>query len=677
MIRRRAIITPLGCWLLGVLAAAALFVLAIADLWWTGSSYPLAGQRTTVSYRVPAVGILLELDEKSLYSRGRQDIPAGSRVVEWPPGGKGRRVERFEVRAGDQVEHRDVSFLRALEEYRRPPSVGFMLGLAVLLLGTFVLASHAVRIFVTHGERMRTQLVLFVPLVFLLGVFKLLMVFTPISVFWLPLAALSISWSILHSRLLGVIIGLVGSLSAGALVPMDWALVTTLAAQAIVPPLVMSPLRKRRTTGLSWVAGVGAALVAYAGYQVLIEGALPPADLKDWQRSGLAAILGAGIISPILAQGLRPLLGALLGVLSRARLMTLADLDQPLLRQVSAEAPGTWQHTLSMANMAEVVCNAIGANGTLVRVGAYYHDIGKSLAPKYFAENLKPGERSPHLDMAPEESAAVIFEHVADGLGLAREHGIPFAVQEFISTHHGDGLLEFFWHKCQEEGNPRSLPEETFRYPGFPPQSREAAVLALVDAAEAAAKSIKDPTAEQIDDLVRRIIFAKLDNRQLDESGLTAPELATVAATLREILRSQFHVRPEYPWQKMARQESSAALQAPLEDNAAPPDPVSADPVSPQSPVEARGAEVSSGANVDDRPLPPQPAPGVEAGARGAPSDSLEPAPSEVLSMALQGDATGPRPRLDEPALRARARRAGDPPEEAPPEDLLDPDTVR
>lgn len=563
MIKRRATISPLGCWLLGVLAAASLFGVATADLWWSSLSYPLAGQRTAVSYRVPAVGILLELDERSLYTRGRVDVPVGSRVVEWPPGGRGRRVERFEVRAGDQVEHRDVSFLRALEEHRRPPSIGFALGLAVLLLGTFVLASHSVRIFMTHGERLRTQIVLFVPLLVLLALYKGVLVLTPISVFWLPLAALSISWGILHSRLAGAIVGLVGAVGAGALFPMDWALVTTLAAQALVPPLVMSPLRKRRTVGFTWLAGAGAALLAYTGFQVLIEGALPPADLRDWQRSGLFATLGAGLLSPLLALGLKPLLGVLMGTLSRARLMTLADLDQPLLRQVAAEAPGTWQHTLSMANMAEVVCNAIGANGTLVRVGAYYHDVGKCVDPKFFAENLKPGEHSPHLDLAPEESAAMIFQHVEDGIRLAREHGVPFAVQEFISTHHGDGLLEFFWHKCQEEGNPRSLVEEDFRYPGVPPQSRETAVLAVVDAAEAAAKSLKDPSADQIDDLIRRIIFAKLDARQLDESGLTAGELATVAATLREILRSQFHVRPEYPWQTRARDEASTPAPTP------------------------------------------------------------------------------------------------------------------
>jgi putative nucleotidyltransferase with HDIG domain len=214
-----------------------------------------------------------------------------------------------------------------------------------------------------------------------------------------------------------------------------------------------------------------------------------------------------------------------------------------------------------MANMAELAANAIGANGRLVRVGAYFHDLGKSLQPKYFIENLEPGETSPHDKLPPEVSCDAIFAHVTEGIVTARKAGLHERIIDFMHMHHGNGVLEYFWAKTREQNNPRNLSVEHFRYPGVPPQSRETAILSICDAVEAAARTLKKPEANAIDNLVQRIVYGKLHLGQLDESGLSMADLRRVAESLRDTIRHANHGRIEYPWQKA--QQSASASEAP------------------------------------------------------------------------------------------------------------------
>ncbi len=610
--------------MLGLVLASAMFAVATTDLALPAADPPGVGQVAPVSYRVPGVNMVQELDEKALYWRVRFEIPVGKRLT-----------------AGE------VKRLRALEENRRPPGLGFALGLGGLLLALFVVASLSVRLFVRDGKLLRVQLLLFLPLVLLLAVAKVVFLLTPLSVFWIPLAAFSMTWAIMHTRIAGMVVGVVGAAAAATLFPLDLALAVTLAGQALVPPLLMDRVRKRRSPGTAWLGGCAVGLLSYVGYHWLVHSSLPTEDLRDLQRSGLLAVLGAAAMSPLLAYVLRPLLQPLLGVVSSSRLMKLSDLDHPLLVELAEEAPGTWQHTLAMANLAEVVCASIGADSKLARVGAYYHDVGKLTNPRYFAENLESGEISPHLELAPEESASFIFEHVTEGERLARRHKLPYAVREFIFTHHGDGLLEFFWHKCQEQGNPRDLPREAFCYPGIRPRTKETAVLAVVDAVEAASRTLRDPDADRIDSLVRRIVVGKLGAGQLDEAGLTGADLAGIISTLQEVLRSQHHVRPEYPWQKKERQDmvrraQGAAAQAADADPRATGE-MAREPAPSPAPGRVREPAPSPAPGRVREPAP-SPAPG-RVGlpvAEAAPEDQRSPA--EELSAALEGDLTGPVP---------------------------------
>jgi len=247
-----------------------------------------------------------------------------------------------------------------------------------------------------------------------------------------------------------------------------------------------------------------------------------------------------------------PIYQRLVGEITTGKLIALDDLSHPLLRQIAERAPGTWQHSLMMANLADIAANEIGANARLVRVGAYFHDLGKSLQPKYFIENLEPGEISPHDQLPPEVSCDAIFAHVTEGIVTARNAGLHERIVDFMHMHHGNGILEYFWGKTREQGNPKELSIDYFRYPGVPPQSRETAILAICDAVEAASRTLKKPDSASIDSLVQRIVYGKLHLGQLDESGLSMSDLRRVVDSLRDTIRHANHGRIEYPWQKEA-----------------------------------------------------------------------------------------------------------------------------
>ena len=269
-----------------------------------------------------------------------------------------------------------------------------------------------------------------------------------------------------------------------------------------------------------------------------------------------------------------PLFERALGEVPRGKLVELTDLNHPLLKRIAEKAPGTWAHSLAMANMAELAATAIGANALLTRVGAYYHDLGKSSAPQYYIENLHAGEPSPHDSLEPDVSADAIFAHCTEGVRLGRAAGIPEPVLDFMHMHHGNGLLEYFWHKNEQLGNPKRLSEKAFRYPGLPPQTKETGILAICDAVEAASRTLKSPTERDLTSLVQRIVFGKLRLGQLDQSGLTSSDLKALCNSLVDTLKNSFHVRIEYPWQKEERAaKAAAAAAAAPTDGAAPPAP--------------------------------------------------------------------------------------------------------
>ncbi|NIR46200.1 MAG: HDIG domain-containing protein [Gemmatimonadetes bacterium] len=252
--------------------------------------------------------------------------------------------------------------------------------------------------------------------------------------------------------------------------------------------------------------------------------------------------------STMLAAGFMPLAESITRQTTDQSLLELADLNRPLLRRLSLEAPGTYAHSINVANLAEAAAREIGANSLLTRVGVYYHDIGKVKKPQFFVEN-QPRGRNPHDKMKPATSANIVREHVKDGLEMSEEASVPEVVLAFIREHHGTQKIGFFMEKAAE-ADPRGVVEERdFRYPGPKPQSRETAIVLLADSVESAARVLQDPTPESIEELVDRIVGLKMAEGQLDEAPLTLREISVVKAQFVKVLTGMYHHRLDYPLQ--------------------------------------------------------------------------------------------------------------------------------
>jgi hypothetical protein len=228
--------------------------------------------------------------------------------------------------------------------------------------------------------------------------------------------------------------------------------------------------------------------------------------------------------------------------------MELSRPTHPLFRQLLLKAPGTYHHTLLVANMGEEAAERIGADGLLTRVGTYYHDIGKTMRPYFFAEN-RVGSVNPHERLDPRTNAQIVISHVTDGLELAERYNLPTAIRAFIPEHHGTGIVLAFYRmavKAAEESG-QTVDEEDFRYPGPKPRSKETAITMLADNCEARIRSAEPGSIEEMDRLIAETIKARLDQGQLDESDLTLRDLSEIRAAFLSVLKGVFHPRVKYP----------------------------------------------------------------------------------------------------------------------------------
>ncbi len=283
--------------------------------------------------------------------------------------------------------------------------------------------------------------------------------------------------------------------------------------------------------------GLALTLLALA----LIQGrtAVELATSIGWAGSNAA-------LSAVIAMGFVPVFEWFTGITTDQTLLEWADPNRNLLRRLSLEAPGSYAHTINVANLGESAANAIGAHGLLCRVGLYYHDIGKVLKPHYFVEN-QPEGRNPHDKLKPDTSGSIVREHVVEGLRLAKEEKLPDIVQAFISEHHGTQLISYFFERAKEEFGEENVDERDFRYPGPKPQSKETAIAMMADSIESATRVLQDPTSERVSDLVDGIVEGKRRDGQLDEAPLTLREIAVLKATFVKVLSGIYHHRIDYP----------------------------------------------------------------------------------------------------------------------------------
>ena len=254
-----------------------------------------------------------------------------------------------------------------------------------------------------------------------------------------------------------------------------------------------------------------------------------------------------GIVSSMIALGTLPLFESSFKIITPYGLAELADHNQPLLKRLQFEAPGTYHHSLMVSNLCEAAAEAIGANPILARVGAFYHDIGKLKRPLFFVENQSYfGIENPHKKLNPRLSKMVITAHPKDGVELAKEYGLPAVINNFILQHHGEGLASYFYNQAVQEEGIENVKEEQFRYTGPKPNMKETAILMIADAVESAVRSLKNPTSEEIEQIINKIIVERLNDGQLADSPLTLHDIKVIAATFSRILRGMQHNRIKY-----------------------------------------------------------------------------------------------------------------------------------
>ena len=306
------------------------------------------------------------------------------------------------------------------------------------------------------------------------------------------------------------------------------------------------------------------------GRPLVRRAAEAPGASHSWFRTHVAtnvglAVLGA-VLTAALAAILLPVVERVFHVPTDVRLLELANADHKLLRELAINAPGTHQHSYVMSSVATEAAKAIGANPLLVRIGAYFHDVGKLHAPHMFVENLR-GAPNPHDELDPVESARIIIRHVSYGLERAEAAGLPPQVCELITGHHGTRTLHFFLEKARRQApEGEAVDESLFRYPGPKPQTKESAILMLADGAEAAVRSLDVPTREKVDAIIRKIADTVVADNQLDECGITLAEVSRVREVIVETLLHLHHKRIAYPGFNPTPEET--ASQAPASEPA-------------------------------------------------------------------------------------------------------------
>jgi putative nucleotidyltransferase with HDIG domain len=451
-------------------------------------------------------------------------------------------VERGEtvLRAGQVVGAADVEELEALGLLN--PSLDWRTLLAAALLSFASVLAIGVYVLVFEPGLLRRErpliLVALVLLVIVVGA-KIVLPARPLWMYVFPLPAVAMLLADLLEARLAIVVTAVGSMLVG------WLLGNSLemAALGTLGGVVgASGVWRRERLNAHFLTGVLVGLTQVA----VVAAFFLVARRDDWPIlvvTSFEALLN-GVLSALLAIGLVYLLGSLFGITTRLQLLELANPTQPLLRRLLMEAPGTYHHSIMVGNLGERAAEEIGADSLLVRVAAYYHDVGKLRRPYFFVEN-QANATNPHESLSPRTSARIIAAHISDGLELAAQYRLPARIRELIPQHHGTRLISFFYQQAAEH-DPQADAAQ-FTYPGPRPQSKEAAILMLADSIEAAARASKDHSQVALAQLVNRIVMQRVEEGQFDECPLTLSDLNGIKRAFCTLLLGIYHPRIEYP----------------------------------------------------------------------------------------------------------------------------------
>lgn len=358
-------------------------------------------------------------------------------------------------------------------------------------------------------------------------------------IYMVPLTILPIIIKAFFDARTGLFVHVITILLIGFVVPNSFEYTFLQIIAGIITILTVSELYKRANLFISVGKITLVYIVSYFAFFIIHEG-----TFKDDNLEILGYFLLNGLMTVVSAQSLIYIYEKIFGLDSDVSLLELSDTNSRLLKELSEKAPGTFHHSLQVANLAEASANEIGANAMLVRVGALYHDIGKMKNPTFFTENQK-GSLNPHDELDPEESARIIINHALDGIKIAKKNNLPDRIIDFIRTHHGTSLVYYFYAKAKAKDG--VVDEEKFRYKGPIPFSRETAILMMADSVEAASKSIKNPSFPIIDSFVEKIINKQMEEGQFLNANITFKEIEAIKKVLKQKLVNIYHLRIEYP----------------------------------------------------------------------------------------------------------------------------------
>ncbi|QXP58590.1 HD family phosphohydrolase [Olleya sp. HaHaR_3_96] len=362
--------------------------------------------------------------------------------------------------------------------------------------------------------------------------------YNPEYVYLVPIAILPLVLKAFFDARLGLFTHVITVLLLGSIVPNSYEYMFLQIIAGIVTILTVSELYKRANLFISVGQITLVYIIAYFAFFVIHEASI---DNLKWETFGLFVLCG---LATLFVQPLIYVYEKLFGLVSDVSLLELSDTNSKLLKELSNKAPGTFHHSLNVANLAEASANEINANAMLVRVGALYHDIGKMKSPTFFTENQSSGING-HDELSPKESAKIIINHVIDGIEVAKKYNLPDRVIDFIRTHHGTSQVYYFYMK--EKANNEDVDINDFTYPGPKPFSKETAILMMCDSVEAASKSLKEPTSSKIDNFVENIINKQKDDGQFLNADITFKEIESIKKVLKRKLANIYHLRIEYP----------------------------------------------------------------------------------------------------------------------------------
>ena len=451
------------------------------------------------------------------------------------------------VVAGEVVTQPRLAMLQSLGLLAND-SIDMMMymGLAILLI--VLLCMIALYMFCFETAMLRDFKSLLLLCIIMVASLAVALIVRQINVYMMPLALCALMITLLLKPRLAMIVNtamsvLLGLMSGGTQSDMTSYLIINVMVSTFTSGTLCIYMIRRRTNRLS-VLSAGLVSGIAAMVSMIAMGFINTTDVSSVASRAPWALAG-GIITSVVSLGMQPLLEVIFKLMTPSKLMELSNPQQPLLRRLLLEAPGTYHHSIIVANLAEAAADAIGANSMLARVGAYYHDVGKLKRPLYFKEN-QMGD-NPHDRTDPRISTAILTAHPRDGVMMAQKYRMPQPVLDIIAQHHGDTPVAYFYNKAMKQSPEVPVDIADFRYEGPKPQTREAAIVMLADTVEAAARALPNPTPERIDELIRSLVKGKTDDRQLDECPLTFRNVDTICRVFEQVLSGVFHQRIAYP----------------------------------------------------------------------------------------------------------------------------------